>query len=600
MNFDYLMLGVILVGALYCFWTQKLRMDVTALAVMLALIIPWPHPPEGLWRGILTPAEGFSGFGSVAVIMVAAMFVFGGALARTGATEAMGLRLFRLCARHELLLQLAVLVATTLVSMFVNDTTVVIIFLPLILTVCRERGLSPSRYLLLAAYGSLLGGQWTLIGTRSNIIISDILRQQTGAGFGFLDLAPVAAAVFVLCVVYFVWHGRRFLPKADEVEPLEERLARNYLTEVMVTPQSGHIGKTVAEVGGRLGRDLMVMGIIRGSERIPATDWLRLQPGDVLILQGPVPTIGHLLKSRDFQLQEELKINDKTLRSVDLVTVEALLAPRSDYAGRALEEVQFSREYGFTVLGIARRGTTLEERPTATPLREGDSLLLLGHVANVPKLARNPHLIVLAQQEFVALHKSKALITLALLLGIIGTAVSDTLSPAVSIPLAALAVILFDCIKLRDVYEVVDWQAVVTAAGLIPFGLAVEKTGAAQAIAQGATSALQDFGPLALLGGLLLVALVLTHFIDNSAVGIILAPIAYHVALQMGVDPKPFMVGMAVCISASFCTPFAHESTILVMGPGRYQFRHYLKVGGALALLTWLAATWLTPRVWPF
>jgi Na+/H+ antiporter NhaD/arsenite permease-like protein len=169
---NYIALGLILAAALYLFWQHKLRTDVTALLVTLALILPWPHP-GGHWRSVLTYQEGFSGFGSVAVVMVASMFVFGAAIVRNGAAEFLGARLFRLCARHELLLQAAVLAVTTVVSMFVNDTTVVLIFMPLILAVCKEKNLPPSRYLLLVAYGSLLGGQWTLIGTRSNIVISD-------------------------------------------------------------------------------------------------------------------------------------------------------------------------------------------------------------------------------------------------------------------------------------------------------------------------------------------------------------------------------------------------------------------------------------------
>lgn len=599
MNAEYLVLLLILAGALYLFWTQKIRMDLTALLVMLALVIPWPRS-DGRWQGILTPAEGFSGFGSVAVVMVAAMFVFGAALARTGATERWGLRLLRACAGSELGLQAAVLVATTLVSMFINDTTVVILFLPLILTLCRERGWSPSRFLMIAAYGSLLGGQWTLIGTRSNIIISDILRQQTGTGLGFFDLTPVAAVVFVASGTALVLLGRRFLPGEKPGQTLEDRLAQHYLTEVMVTPRSGLLGRPIREVVESLGREVSWMGVVRGQERLPPADWLHLQAGDVLILQGPVPVIGGLLKSRDFQLQEELALNDRTLRSVDLVTVEAILAPRSNYVGRTLEEVGFTKEYGFTVLGIARRGRSLEERPAQTPLTEGDSLLLLGHVTALPRLASNPDLIVLAQQEFVPFNRSRAILTLGLLAGVVVTAVTGWLSPAVSIPLAALIVVLTDCVKVRDLYHVVDWQAVVTAAGLIPFGLAVEKTGAARDLAEWAVACLQGWGPTALLGGLCLLALAMTHFVDNSAVGIMLAPVAYNVAVIMGVDPKPFMVGMAICISASFCTPFAHESTILVMGPGRYRFRHYLQVGGLLAVLTWLLATWITPLVWPF
>lgn len=599
MNLEYVALAVILAAALYLFWTQKLRMDLTALAVMLALIVPWPRP-DGQWRALLTPAEGFSGFGSVAVVMVAAMFVFGAALARTGATELWGMRLFRACARTEWGLQLAVLGATTLTSMFINDTTVVILFLPLILTICRERGWSPSRFLMIAAYGALLGGQWTLIGTRSNIIVSDILRQQTGQGFGFFDLTPVAAAVFVVSAAALMLVGRHFLPAETPGETLEDRLARHYLTEVMVTPRSAQIGRPVKEVVAGLGREVAWMGLIRGNERLPPADWLHLQAGDVLILQGPVPVIGSLLKSRDFQLREELALDNRTLRSVDLVTVEAAVAPRSSYIGRSLEEVGFSQQYGFTVLGIARRGRSLEERPAQTPLEEGDSLLLLGHVTGLGALRTNADLLVLAQQEFVPLNRWKTGVTLTLLGAVVGTAVTGVLSPAISIPMAALLVVLFDCLKARDLYQVVDWQAVVTAAGLIPFGLAVEKTGAARDLAELAVQLLQSWGPMAFLGGLAMVTLILTHFLDNSAVGIILAPIAHQVAVVMGVDPKPFMVAIAICISASFCTPFAHEGTILVMGPGRYRFRHYLQAGGLLAVATWLVTLWLTPRVWPF
>ncbi|HWH68598.1 MAG TPA: SLC13 family permease, partial [Candidatus Sulfotelmatobacter sp.] len=165
---DYIALAGILIAALCLFWTQWVRTDLTALMVTVALILPWPHP-EGTWRSLLPYQEAFTGLGSPAVVMVTAMFIFGAALVRTGVTGRIGLRLFRACAHNELLLQLAVLGVTTLVSMFINDTTVVILFLPIIMTLCKERNLPPSRYLLLAAYGSLLGGQWTLIGTRSNL-----------------------------------------------------------------------------------------------------------------------------------------------------------------------------------------------------------------------------------------------------------------------------------------------------------------------------------------------------------------------------------------------------------------------------------------------
>ena len=286
--------------------------------------------------------------------------------------------------------------------MFMNDTTVVLVFLPIVMALCKERNLSPSRYLLCVAYGSLLGGQWTLIGTRSNIIISDYLRQRTGVGHRLLRFHSHRGGCIrrgaqrISC-----WLVEGFCRRAGEAESAEETLAREYLTEVLVTPQSATVGKSLDQLGWWKRSDLTVVELIRGQERIPPSRWLKLQPGDVLVMQGPVPTIGDLLKSPDFQLKEEVKMDDQTLRSVDLVTVEALLAPHSDYLGDTLEQMDFSRDYGFTVMGISRHGKTIRERPMATPLQYGDSLLLLGHVSGVERLERNPNLFLVGHRHFL-------------------------------------------------------------------------------------------------------------------------------------------------------------------------------------------------------
>jgi di/tricarboxylate transporter len=596
---EYIALSLILCSAIYFFWTGRLRTDLTALLVMLGLILPWPHA-DGGWRAILTYREGFSGFGSAAVVMVAAMFVVGAAIIRTGLVEFLGGRLFRACAHSEVLLQFVILSLTTCVSMFVNDTTVVLVFLPTIITLCKERNLSPSRYLLCAAYGSLLGGQWTLIGTRSNIVISDYLLQKSGAGLGFFDFTVVAAAVFAVCAVYFLLIGRRFLPKASETRLLDNVVGRNYLTEVTVTEQSRAVGKALGEWSWGKRANVAILEVIRGPERMPAYPQLRLQAGDVLIMNGPASTMAELLQTPDFTLKQELEIGEKTLRNVDLVTVEALIAPTSNYAASTLEEMDFGPDFGFTVMGIARRGAAIHERPMATPLRYGDSLLLLGHISGLDRLRDNPNLILLEQRMFPPMDKRKALLIALLLLGVIGMAIGGLLSPAISIPLAAMLAILFRCVRFQELYHVVDWPSVVTIAGMIPFGLALEKSGAAAAIAQTIAHTFTPYGPIIVLGALLLVAIVLTQLIENAAVAIVLAPIAYRIALEGGLDPKPFLVGLAICVSAAFCSPVAHESTILVMGPGQYRFRHYLQIGVAMAILTWLLAVWITPLIWPF
>ena len=575
-----------------------MRTDITALLVMLTLALPWPRP-DGKWSAILSPQEAFSGFGSVAVIMVTAMFVFGAAMVRTGAAEMIGGRLFRACAHNELLFQVAVLSVATVFSMFINETTIVLVFMPVVLGVCKERNLSPSRYLLCAAYGAALGGQWTLIGTRSNIIVSDILRQRTGHVIGFFDFTPVAAPVFVGCAIYFFLVGRRFLPKA-EVQSLEQELGKEYLTEVMVTPQSTTVGLALDQLDWAKRQDVTIVGVIREGERMPPNGWMRLHPGDALIMQGAVPTISSLLKSPNFQFMEEVKIGEKTLRSLDLITVEALLSPNSRYTGRTMQQTNFGRDYGFSVLGISRHGQTIQERPSATRLEYGDSLLLLGHNSNLERLERNPNLIVLSQRHFPTSGKSQAIITMLLLGGIILTAITGVLPPALSVPLAAVAVLLLGCVKVTDTYKSVDWQAVATVGGMMALGFALEKTGAAGALAQAIVTNFQWAGANFILGVLLASTVALTQLIENAAVAIILAPIAYQIAHETHADPKSFLVGLAVCISTSFCTPVAHETTMLVMGPGRYRFKHYLFAGSGMAVLAWLLATIVTPMVWRF
>jgi di/tricarboxylate transporter len=198
------------------------------------------------------------------------------------------------------------------------------------------------------------------------------------------------------------------------------------------------------------------------------------------------------------------------------------------------------------------------------------------------------------------LGKKAAASIMLLMSGIVVTALTGVLAPAISVPLAAVLAILLRYVKVKDAYEAVNWQAVVTVAGMIPFGIALEKTGAAAGLAHATIGMLKGFGPTAVMCALLAFAVMLTQLIENAAVAIILAPVALQMAKEVGVDPKPFLVGVAICVSAGFCTPVAHESTILVMGPGRYQFKHYLQIGGALAFLTWLITSLVTPLVWPF
>ncbi|MGC6487665.1 MAG: SLC13 family permease [Planctomycetota bacterium] len=586
-------LAVVLALALTSFYAQRLRPDVTALLVMLSLLVPWQPTDSGL-RAILTAGQAFHGFGSPALLMVTSMFVLSAAMVRTGAAQMLGGRLLEAGAGSELSFQLTVLVLVTGFSAIVNDTTTVLVWMPPVMAICQKRGYAPSRVLILLAFASLLGGKWTLIGTRSNVILSDYLLDRTGSGLAFFAFAPVGAAVFAACVTWFLLVGRRFLPQAAASPSLESRYeVAEFLTETMAEPDSEIVGRTLGELD-LPGRDVTVLQVIRGKEFLPPNPWVTVQPKDVLVIQGRITAITDALH-RGLSVKEELKVDDKTLRSADLRMVEAILPPDSDVIGRSLRDLDFHHRYGVSPLAISRRGRSLRERPLAVPLKSGDSLLLVGHEAELQRLRRNPDLMLLESQLLPTAGRGKALTVLAIMAAMVLSSATGLLEPAVAIPFAAMAAVLTGTVGMRRAYETIDLQALVIVGAMIPFGEALQVTGTAQWAAESMAAAFEGLPPQALLGALLLLAVLMTQLIENAAVAVVLAPIAYALAVAAGCDPAPFLLGVAICVSSAFVTPVAHESTILVMGPGRYRFRDYVILGGPFALITWLVTTLTLP-----
>lgn len=595
-------LAVVLLLALVSFYMQRLRPDVTALLVMLSLLVPWQSPAAGAVQtglvAILTPKQAFHGFGSPALLMVASMFVLSAAMVRTGAAQLLGGRLLRAGATSELRFQLTVLVLVTGFSAIVNDTTTVLVWMPPIMAICRERGYAPSRILMLLAFASLLGGKWTLIGTRSNVILSDYLLEQTGEGLGFFAFAPVGAAVFIACITWFVLVGRRFLPKAEASPSLESRYeVAEYLTETMAEPGSDIIGKTLGELD-LPGKDVTVLQLIRGKQFLPPNPWLKVMAKDVLVIQGRITAITDALHG-GLSVKEELKVDDKTLRSADLRMVEAILPPDSDLLHHSLRDLDFHHRYGVSPLAISRRGRSIRERPLAEPLKSGDSLLLVGHEAELQRLRHNPNLLLLESQSLPTTRKSQAFLVIGIMAAMVITSSTGLLQPQVAIPFAAMAAILCGTVGMRSAYEAIDLQALVIVGAMIPFGEALQVTGTAQWFAEGMASTFADSSPQVLLAVLLLLAVMMTQLIENAAVAVLLAPIAFALAKAAECNPAPFLLGVAICVSSAFVTPFAHESTILVMGPGRYRFRDYVVLGGPFAIITWIVTTLTLPLLMP-
>ncbi|MCB9886093.1 MAG: SLC13 family permease [Planctomycetes bacterium] len=599
MTAESIYLSLVLLAALVSFYLQRLRPDVTALLVMLSLLVPWRSVDAGL-TSILTPTQAFHGFGSPALIMVASMFVLSAAMVRTGAAQLLGGRLLARGASSELRFQLTVLTLVTAFSAVINDTTTVLVWMPPVMAICRERGYSPSRILMLLAFASLLGGQWTLIGTRSNIILSDYLRDRSGEGLSFFAFTPVALCVFAACVLWFVLVGRRLLPAASDRPTLESRYeVAEFLTETMAQPGSDIVGKTLAELD-LPARDVTVLQVIRGKQFLPPNPMVRIQPGDVLVIQGRVTAITDVLRAPGLSVKEELKIDDKTLRSADLRMVEAILPPDSDLLRQSLRDVDFHHRYGISPLAISRAGRSIRERPLAEPLRSGDSLLFVGHEAELDRLKKyNRELLVLESQPVSTAARGRAYAVIALMAAMVLVGATGLLSPAVAIPAAALIAVLTKLVGMSGAYAAIDLQSLVIVGAMIPFGTALQTTGTAQWVATQLSESFAGSSPQLLLMAILLLAVLLTQLIENAAVAVILAPLAYELAVTSGCHPEPFLLGVAICVSSAFVTPVAHESTILVMGPGRYRFRDYTLLGAPFALLTWLVTAAVLPLFWP-
>lgn len=600
MTREEIYLALVLLAALVCFWRGKPRTDVTALLVLLSLLVPWRPGPEGRLLPVLSPSQAFSGMGSPAVVMVAAMFVLSAAMKGTGAAALLFGRVLSWGARSELRLQLTVLVAVTLFSAFVNDTTTVLVWMAPILAVCRERGIAPSRILLLLAYAALLGGQWTLIGTRSNIIVSDYLRTRTGAGLGFFQFTPAAAAVLAAAVAWFLAVGRRLLPAGSEEPSLAERYEVNeYLTEVMAAPGSGHAGKRIGDLDFIRRGEVTLLGIVRAGEHLRPSPELRIEPDDVFVIQGRIGRIAEILGRSDFTARQEMRVGDRTLRSVDLRMVEAIVGPGSGLAGRTLVEIDLQGRYSLSVLALGHRGRPVAGRPMERELAFGDSLLLVGHESDVARLRRDPDLLLLESRPLPAAGRGRAWLAAGWILFAVLASATKLLDPAFAIPLAAAMTVLTGCIGVRDAYAAIDLPSIFVVAGMIPFGLALESTGAAHRLAAGVAGVFSQLGPHALLFALLFLATLLTQLIENAAVAIILSPVAYELGIASGSNPAAFLLGLAICVSSAFSTPIAHEATILVMQPGRYRFADYLRVGGPMALLTWLVTAAVVPLLLP-
>jgi len=596
----YLTLAIALV-ALALLISDRVRPDMVALLVIVALGI----------TGILTPREAFSGLSRGAVITIMAIFILAEGLARTGLIERAGDVLLRVAGRREAYLVLVVMAAGAGLSLVMNNIAAAAVLLPAVSSAARKAGISPARLYMPLAFSTLLGGTATLL-TTTNIMVGSLLRDEGLAGYGLLDFAPVGLPLVAAGIAYMVLWGRNRLPahmperwpdveqrEGDdllEVYRLDERLFR-----ARVPAGSALIGKPLARSAFREGYNLTVLAIERAGRVVlaPVPETI-LQVGDVVLLEGKLDEFLRLDTEPQLEVLPPRNWRRQDLESAAVVVVEAVLAPRSGLLGRTLRTARFREKYGMVVLAIWRAGRPIRTALGDQPLQFGDALLLQGARERLPLLRTEPDLIVLDASGAPArpAYGRRWLVLAILGVTLVAAALSATLVSEIMLA-GALALVAARVLTLDEAYQAIEWKSVFLVAGLLPLGVAMTKTGAAALLARTLIDVLGPAGPLALLAGLVVLAALLTQAMYGAAVATVVTPMAIEAARQIGADPRALAMGVALATSLAFLTPLGHPVNVLVMGPGGYRFRDYLRVGLPLTLILLAVMLALLPLLWP-
>lgn len=592
MSYEMLIVLCVLALAVGLFVTERLRVDLVALLVMALLLI----------SGIISPSQGLAGFSNSATITVGAMFVLSAGLFRTGAVTFLGNIAARMFEKGFWFGIIAVMLIVGVLSAFINNTPVIAIFLPILLGVARDTGISASRILMPVSFASMFGGVCTLIGTSTNILVSSIAEKSGLRAFTMFEFAPLGLVMFAFGTAYMLLVGIRLIPERRGGGDLIEDFSMNeYLTEVVISDNSISVGRSILESPLVHDLDLTILKIQSGEKTIqlPPPSY-KLKAGDILLVRSDIEQI------RALQEREGVEFKPKTKWGVDNITqdeyklLEAVIEPNSPLVGSTLQRSSFRDQYGATVLAIRHRGRLLREKLSDTVLSAGDVLLIEIGPDRIPSLKRSGDFIITSEMEAMEFRRNKAISAILVVAGVVALAATGSMPIVVSAVVGMILMILLRCISIEEAYDAIDWKIIFLLAGVLSLGVALEESGTAALLSSSMLKYVGTLGPIAMVSAFYLLTSILTETMSNNATAALLAPIAIVSAKTMGVDPTPFLMAITFAASASFMTPVGYQTNTMIYGPGQYKFVDFLKVGTPLNVMFWILATILIPMIWSF
>lgn len=588
MGIDAILTLAVIVVAVGLFVSEKLPSDVVALLVLASLLV----------LQLVTPAEAVSGFSSPATITVAAMFVLSSGLSASGVVHAMG----RLIARvhRPLPMTLLVLVLVGVLSAFINNTAAVAVFLPVVLATTAANRIPASQLLIPMSYAAQMAGVCTLVGTSTNLLVNSLARNLGHPGFGLFEFTKLGLIMLAAGFVYMLLVQRWLLPHSHRSDPDDSDQLGKYITELRVPATSPLIGSSVADakLGERYG--VYVLELLRNDKAVPQPRAETIRSNDLLIVRGDWSRISALIDKNRLQAAPDFQPMEPDGGSARAVMAEVMIAPGSALVGHTLVSPECHWHYRSAILAIHRRGDVLRSKLRDVRLRVGDVLLLRAPGNELPSLRRNPALLVLSAREHRVFMPRQALLTIAIMAAVMTVAALGWLPLVASAILGCIVLVATRCIDNNAAYESIDWRVIMLLAGVIPLGIAMQKSGLAQFIAAHLLGFVGDFGPLAVLAAVYLLTAVLTELMSNNATAVLITPIAYSTALAMGLSPTPFLIAVLFAASTSFATPIGYQTNTMVYNAGNYRFTDFMKIGIPLNLLFWALAVFFIPRFFPF
>jgi di/tricarboxylate transporter len=595
---ELIILGIIIFGALALFVSELFPIDVTALLVLGLLLI----------FGLVTPAEGLSGFSNPAVITIACLFILSYSLQKSHILEYLIVKINTLIDKSRILGVISYLFFIGLASAVVNNTAIVAIFMPITIRLSEKYNISPSKVLIPLSYAAILGGTLTLVGTSTNLIVNSILIDSTNGNvsLGMIEFAKFGIIKFLVGLIYIFTIGYKLLPnRVNKSSSIDNYSLDGYLTEFKVTDKSPIVGKTLFDRKINQNYDVIVLDVIRDGKIINQNlRGLLLQVDDILFVKGSFENFQKMKEVESLNLLADEKLTQEELEQDDNIIAECLVTDNSSIIGKTLQDSNFRRRFGSFVLAIKRDGEIIRRKISHFILKPFDTLLVYGPKDKIIDLGEKEGFIVLGKVDATLDNNPLRWLSLITILLSVILAVVGLLKIEVGVLLSVIILFLTKVITPSEAYKSIHWQVIIVIAAFLPMGAAISTTGMDAIIGNFIESFIGLFPseilPFVLLAVIYFLTMVLTEVASNAATAIIMTPITLALSSAFSYDPKPFIFAVCFAASASFITPVGYQTNLMVFGPGGYKYSDYIKVGLPLGIILWIVSVIMIPMIWPF